>query len=49
VDDQRNSALYLGCGFQVEGLRRAAIDYDGLAVNEYYMGRLLNSGAQMAR
>jgi ribosomal protein S18 acetylase RimI-like enzyme len=42
-------ALYLGCGFQVEGLRRAAIDYDGLAVNEYYMGRLLNSGAQMAR
>jgi ribosomal protein S18 acetylase RimI-like enzyme len=42
-------ALYLGCGFQIEGLRRAAIDHDGLGVNEYYMGRLLNGGTQVAR
>lgn len=35
--------LYLSCGFQVEGLRRTAIDQDGHAMNEYYLGRLLGS------
>lgn len=36
--------LYLSCGFQVEGLRRAALDLDGAAVDEYYLGRLLADG-----
>ncbi len=35
-------ALYLNCGFQVEGLRRAALDVQGHRVNEYYMGLLLD-------
>jgi ribosomal protein S18 acetylase RimI-like enzyme len=33
--------LYLRCGFQVEGLRRAALDIGGAAAGEYYMGLLL--------
>jgi RimJ/RimL family protein N-acetyltransferase len=41
-------ALYLSCAYQVEGLRRAAIDHHGLAVNEYYMGRLLDGRTQTA-
>ncbi|WP_419999746.1 N-acetyltransferase family protein [Streptomyces boninensis] len=35
-------ALYLRCGFQFEGRRRAAIEMDGATVSEYYMGLLLD-------
>src|SRR5262249_6051140 len=42
-------ALYLACGFQVEGRRRAAIDQDGTAITEYYMGRLLSGGSRTDR
>ncbi|MGR6914203.1 N-acetyltransferase family protein [[Actinomadura] parvosata] len=37
----RALGLYLACGFQVEGLRRSALDVDGRRVDEYYMGLLL--------
>ncbi len=40
--NRRALALYLNCGFQVEGLRRAALDVQGHRVNEYYMGLLLD-------
>ncbi|MFI6323739.1 GNAT family N-acetyltransferase [Nonomuraea sp. NPDC050556] len=30
--------LYLSSGYQVEGLRRSALDVDGRRVDEYYMG-----------
>ncbi|MCK2215723.1 GNAT family N-acetyltransferase [Actinomadura sp. ATCC 31491] len=33
--------LYLACGFQVEGLRRSALEVGGRRVDEYYMGLLL--------
>lgn len=33
--------LYLSSGYQVEGLRRSALDVDGQRVDEYYMGLLL--------
>jgi RimJ/RimL family protein N-acetyltransferase len=36
-------ALYTRCGFQVEGLRRAALYVDGEQIDEYYMGLLLPS------
>ena len=39
--NRRALGLYLSRGFQVEGLRRTAVDQDGAAVNEYYLGRLL--------
>src|SRR5262249_3414463 len=42
-------ALYVDYGFQVEGLRRAAIDHVGLAANEYCMGLLLEGGTQVAQ
>ena len=42
-------ALYLAGGFQVEGRRRAAIDQDGTAITEYYMGRLLSGGSPTDR
>ncbi|MEU8309987.1 GNAT family N-acetyltransferase [Actinomadura sp. NPDC048955] len=40
--NRRALALYLNCGFQVEGLRRAALDVQGHRMNEYYMGLLLD-------
>ncbi|MEV3919761.1 GNAT family N-acetyltransferase [Actinomadura coerulea] len=40
--NRRALALYLKCGFQVEGLRRAALDVQGHRINEYYMGLLLD-------
>jgi RimJ/RimL family protein N-acetyltransferase len=40
-DNRAALALYLSSGFQVEGLRRDAIDLGGRPVSEYYMGRLL--------
>ena len=36
------AALLLRCGFEVEGLRRRALDRDGTVIDEYYMGRLLS-------
>ncbi|GAA2842080.1 GNAT family N-acetyltransferase [Nonomuraea rubra] len=39
--NQRALGLYLSCGYQVEGLRRSALDVDGRRVDEYYMGLLL--------
>lgn len=36
--------LYLTTGFIVEGLRRSALQIDGRAVDEYYMGLLLLDG-----
>jgi ribosomal protein S18 acetylase RimI-like enzyme len=39
--NQAALSLYLSCGFQVEGLRRAALQIDGIDVDEYYMGLLL--------
>lgn len=40
--NRRALGLYLGCGFQIEGLRRAALDVHGRRIDEYYMGLLLN-------
>ncbi|OIV38700.1 hypothetical protein BIV57_04425 [Mangrovactinospora gilvigrisea] len=40
--NRRAVNLYLSCGFQVEGLRRAALDVGGRRVGEYYMGLLLD-------
>jgi RimJ/RimL family protein N-acetyltransferase len=37
----RALGLYLRSGFQVEGLRRQALDCDGTVIDEYYMGKLL--------
>jgi RimJ/RimL family protein N-acetyltransferase len=37
-------ALYLGSGFQVEGLRLASIDHHGIPIDEYYMGLVLEAG-----
>ncbi|NGN62300.1 GNAT family N-acetyltransferase [Streptomyces sp. A7024] len=43
MEHNRNAiALYLRCGFQFEGRRRSALDVDGAAVSEYYMGLLLD-------
>ncbi|NUR93201.1 MAG: GNAT family N-acetyltransferase [Nonomuraea sp.] len=39
--NRRAIGLYLGVGFQVEGLRRAALEVEGVRVDEYYMGMLL--------
>ncbi|MEV0614618.1 GNAT family N-acetyltransferase [Nonomuraea sp. NPDC050404] len=39
--NRRALGLYLSCGYQVEGLRRSALDVDGHRVDEYYMGLLL--------
>ena len=39
TDNLRAVGLYLSEGFQVEGLRRAAVIRDGLVVDEYYMAR----------
>jgi RimJ/RimL family protein N-acetyltransferase len=39
--NHRALGLYLSCGFQVEGLRRAALELDGAEIDEYYMGLLL--------
>ncbi|NRQ40302.1 GNAT family N-acetyltransferase [Nonomuraea sp. NN258] len=43
--NRRAIGLYLSCGYQVEGLRRAALDVAGARVDEYYMGLLLTSPA----
>ncbi|WP_084961091.1 GNAT family N-acetyltransferase [Thermoactinospora rubra] len=43
--NRRALNLYLGCGFQVEGLRRDALDVAGVRVGEYYMGLLLKGEA----
>jgi ribosomal protein S18 acetylase RimI-like enzyme len=40
--NRRALTLYLKCGFQVEGLRRAALDVQGHRIDEYYMGLLLD-------
>jgi ribosomal protein S18 acetylase RimI-like enzyme len=40
--NRRALGLYLNCGFQVEGLRRAALDVRGRRISEYYMGLLLD-------
>ncbi|MGW3495295.1 N-acetyltransferase family protein [Streptomyces sp. NPDC001020] len=40
--NRRALGLYLGCGFQVEGLRRAALEVHGRRIDEYYMGLLLD-------
>jgi len=40
--NRRALGLYLSCGFQIEGLRRAALDVRGRKVSEYYMGLLLD-------
>ncbi|MED7828345.1 GNAT family N-acetyltransferase [Streptomyces chiangmaiensis] len=40
--NRRALGLYLACGFQVEGLRRAALEVHGRRINEYYMGLLLD-------
>jgi ribosomal protein S18 acetylase RimI-like enzyme len=37
----RALSLYVRSGFEVEGLRRQALDRSGTVVDEYYMGRLL--------
>jgi RimJ/RimL family protein N-acetyltransferase len=42
TDNLRALGLYLRCGFEVEGLRRRALDRDGAVIDEYYMGRLLS-------
>ncbi|HEY7484750.1 MAG TPA: GNAT family N-acetyltransferase [Streptosporangiaceae bacterium] len=39
--NRRALNLYLSTGFLVEGLRRAPLEVDGAAVDEYYMGLLL--------
>ncbi|MGW0731892.1 N-acetyltransferase family protein [Streptomyces sp. NPDC002851] len=39
--NHRALALYLKCGFQIEGLRRDALIVQGESVSEYYMGALL--------
>lgn len=39
--NRRALNLYLGCGFQVEGLRRGALVVHGRRIDEYYMGLLL--------
>jgi ribosomal protein S18 acetylase RimI-like enzyme len=41
TDNQRALSLYVRSGFEVEGLRRQALDRSGTVVDEYYMGRLL--------
>jgi ribosomal protein S18 acetylase RimI-like enzyme len=33
--------LYLSCGFQIEGLRRACLTVDGRETDEYFLGTLL--------
>jgi len=43
--NRRALGLYLSCGFQVEGLRRDALDLPGRRVGEYYMGLLLDGPA----
>jgi ribosomal protein S18 acetylase RimI-like enzyme len=40
--NRRALALYLKCGFQVEGLRRAALEVQGHRIDQYYMGLLLD-------
>lgn len=40
ADNLRAIGLYLGCGFEVEGLRRAAVLRGGALVDEYYMSRI---------
>lgn len=39
--NRRALNLYVAQGFQVEGLRRNALEIDGVPVDEYYMGALL--------
>lgn len=39
--NRRALNLYVAQGFQVEGLRRAALEVDAAPVDEYYMGALL--------
>lgn len=40
--NRRALNLYLGCGFQVEGLRRAALEVNGRRIDEYYMGLVVD-------
>ena len=44
TDNLRALCLYLSGGFQVEGLRYRALERDGMAIDEYYMGKLLSIG-----
>jgi ribosomal protein S18 acetylase RimI-like enzyme len=41
TDNLRALSLYVRSGFEVEGLRRQALDRNGTVIDEYYMGRLL--------
>ncbi len=41
TDNLRALGLYLRSGFRVEGLRHRALQRDGTATDEYYMGKLL--------
>jgi RimJ/RimL family protein N-acetyltransferase len=41
TDNLRALGLYLRSGFQVEGLRRRALQRNGTEIDEYYMGKLL--------
>jgi ribosomal protein S18 acetylase RimI-like enzyme len=41
TDNLRALGLYLRSGFRVEGLRHRALQRDGTAIDEYYMGKLL--------
>lgn len=40
-ENLRALMMYLRCGFQIEGLRRSALERDGTVVDEYFMARLL--------
>lgn len=43
--NDRGVALYLGAGFQIEGVRRQAARIDGVYSDELYLGKLLAGGA----
>jgi ribosomal protein S18 acetylase RimI-like enzyme len=43
ADNTSAIGLYLVAGFQVEGLRRRALERNGRLVDEYYMARLLEA------
>lgn len=39
-------ALYRSCGLTIEGVRRAAVQINGVDIDEYYMARLLNDSTE---
>lgn len=45
TDNLRALNVYLRSGFEVEGVRRQALDRGGTVIDEYYMGRLLPPAA----